>query len=67
MCLYFCLSYPARSWNFLRHIVLSSVVCLAVSYFSTLSHERNDFRIKIIEHEMCFDFLGNFGLQHISF
>ena len=35
-------------------ILLSSVACLAVTYFPTLSHKRRDFREeKFIKHKIC--------------
>ena len=43
----------------MRHIVVCALPCPALQYFSTLSHEVQNFRekIKIIVHKNCFDFL----------
>ena len=37
----------------MRRVMLLSVAYPALTYFSTLSHTRHDFRKKVIEHKMC--------------
>jgi hypothetical protein len=37
----------------MRHIILSSVACLALPYFFTFSHKRYDFREKKLLHIKC--------------
>jgi len=36
------------------------MACPAIQYFPTISHRRHDFRKKITEHHICFDFLYKF-------
>jgi hypothetical protein len=44
----------------MRRIILSSVACSALPYFSTLRRKRHDSRKKVFERKECFDFLYNF-------
>jgi hypothetical protein len=37
------------------------------SLFFTLSHKQQDFRRKVIEYRVCFDFLYDFCLKNLSF
>jgi hypothetical protein len=50
VCVYSCLIQHTKR---IGHFIFSSVFCLVLPYFSTLSHEQHDFRgEKNIEHEM---------------
>jgi hypothetical protein len=47
-------------------VTLSSVVCLALQYFSTLSHKRHDLKKKAIEHKMRVLILSTSFVRDIS-
>jgi hypothetical protein len=48
-----------------RHIVLSSVACLALPYFSTLPHY-NDFMEKVTQHRTCVSIFSTTFVRNIS-
>ena len=50
-----------------RHIILTSVNCLSLQNFSTLSHKQHDFWKKLLNIKCFFDFLQNFCPKHFSF
>jgi hypothetical protein len=37
----------------IHHITLSSAVCTALPYFSTVSHTRHNFAKTDVDHKMC--------------
>ena len=52
----------------MRRIILSSIACLALPYFSTLSRKLRDFRKIVIEYKIAgLDFLHKFCLKHFLF
>ena len=52
----------------MHRVILSSVACPALLYFSLLPYRRHDFRGKgYLTYNGCFDFLYKFCLQHFSF
>jgi len=56
-----------QSVSFLRSIVLSRVPCLAVPYFSTLSHKGFDFRKNVTEHKECVLSFSTTYVSNISY
>ena len=49
-------------------IILSFVVSMALSHFSTLTHKGHDIRKRVFEQKnMCFDLLYNFYPKYFQF
>ena len=48
----------------MRHIILLSVACLALLYFSKLYHKRYDFRKKVVEQKFMLSFSVKLCLKH---
>ena len=58
--LYVCsLRYAACKAHGPYYIVIRGL-CDSLTYLSTLSNKRHDFRRKVVEHELCFDILYKF-------
>jgi hypothetical protein len=50
----------------MRRIVVPSVACLALPYFSLLSHKRHDFGGKVAEHKICVFIFSTDVVSYIS-
>jgi hypothetical protein len=48
------------------HRIMSTVACPALPHFSALTHKLQDFREKVIEHEMCVLIFSDICLKHFS-
>jgi len=46
--------------------MLSSFACLALQYFSTLSHKRYDFRKRVTKYKMCVLIFSTTFVSNIS-
>jgi hypothetical protein len=56
-----------RHVNRIFYVLVYHVACLAVPYFSTLSHKRHEFsRKRLLNIKCVFDFLDCFRLQRVS-
>jgi len=49
------------------HIMLSSVACLALPYFSTLSHKWHNFQEQVIQHKMCILIFSTISVWNIYY
>jgi hypothetical protein len=46
---------------------MTSVACLVLPYFFTLSHKQSSYKKKFLTQNVFFDFLYSFGPKHYSF
>ena len=51
-CVRACVAFLTQRAELMRHIIFSSVACLAFPYFSSLSHKRHDFQ-KVLFYIKC--------------
>ena len=64
MCVCVCIvAFVIRHAQRMRRIILPSVPGLALSFFATLSHKRNDFRKTFNKSKIYFDFLYKYVLN----
>jgi hypothetical protein len=50
-----------------RRTVMSSVVCLALQDFPTISKKWNDFRKNVLEHKVCVSICSTNSARNISY
>ena len=69
VCVCVCVALVIQQAERMRRIILPSVACPYLQYFSTLSHKQHGLREKkLTEHKkLCFDYLCNFCLKYFLF
>ena len=62
-----CCTKAASKVNSWHRVMLSSVECPALLYFSTLSHKQDDFRKEVLQHKIVFWCSLKFCLRQSSY
>jgi hypothetical protein len=63
---YVSVALVAQNAKRMRRILLSSVVCLVVQYFNTMSPQRHDFHENVTERKMCVLFVSTSFVCSVS-
>jgi len=66
VCVCVCVALAVQYARRMRRTVMSSVACLGLQDFSTISQKWNDFRKNVLEHKMCVSICSTNSVRNIS-